>query len=47
VLVFETGLPTRYYFDRTDVAFEHIVPTATQTAAVQRRHQRLLVGAHR
>jgi len=32
VLVFETGLPTRYYFDRTDVAFEHLVPTATQTA---------------
>ena len=32
VLVFETGLPTRYYFDRTDVAFAHLVPTATQTA---------------
>jgi uncharacterized protein (DUF427 family) len=32
VLVFETGLPTRYYFDRTDVAFEHLVPTRTQTA---------------
>jgi uncharacterized protein (DUF427 family) len=32
VLVFETGLPTRYYFDRTDVAFEHLVPAATQTA---------------
>src|SRR5215472_432035 len=32
VLVFETGLPTRYYFDRTDVAFEHLVPTSTQTA---------------
>src|ERR1700721_2141468 len=24
--------PTRYYFDRTDVAFEHLVPTETQTA---------------
>ena len=32
VLVFKTGLPTRYYFDRTDVAFEHLLPTATQTA---------------
>jgi uncharacterized protein (DUF427 family) len=32
VLVFETGLPTRYYFDRTDVAFEHLVPASTQTA---------------
>lgn len=32
VLVFETGLPTRYYVDRTDVDFGHLVPTATQTA---------------
>ena len=32
VLVFETGLPTRYYIDRTDVAFEHLVPSDTQTA---------------
>jgi len=32
VLVFETGLPTRYYFDRTDVAFGHLVPSGTQTA---------------
>jgi uncharacterized protein (DUF427 family) len=32
VLVFETGLPTRYYFDRTDVAFQHLVPSSTRTA---------------
>jgi uncharacterized protein (DUF427 family) len=32
VLVFETGLPTRYYFDRTDVHFEHLVATDTVTA---------------
>ena len=32
VLVFETGLPTRYYFDRTEVAFSHLVPSDTQTA---------------
>jgi uncharacterized protein (DUF427 family) len=32
VLVFETGLPTRYYFDRTDVAFDHLAPSDTQTA---------------
>lgn len=32
VLVFETGLPTRYYIDRTDVDFGHLVPADTQTA---------------
>jgi uncharacterized protein (DUF427 family) len=32
VLVFETGLPTRYYIDRTDLAFEHLAPSDTQTA---------------
>jgi uncharacterized protein (DUF427 family) len=31
VLLFETGLPTRYYIDRTDVAFEHLEPSETQT----------------
>ncbi len=31
VLVFETGLPTRYYLARTEVDFEHLVPTATVT----------------
>jgi len=32
VLVFETGLPTRYYLNRTEVAFEHLVPSDTVTA---------------
>jgi uncharacterized protein (DUF427 family) len=31
VLLFETGLPTRYYIDPTDVAFEHLQPSDTQT----------------
>lgn len=31
VLLFETGLPTRYYIDQTDVTFEHLEPTSTQT----------------
>ncbi|MEV4626883.1 DUF427 domain-containing protein [Micromonospora sp. NPDC049523] len=31
VLVFETGLPTRYYLNRTEVAFDHLVPTDTVT----------------
>jgi uncharacterized protein (DUF427 family) len=29
VLVFETGLPTRYYLNRTEVRFEHLVASAT------------------
>ncbi len=32
VMVFETGLPTRYYVSRTDVRFGHLVPTDTVTA---------------
>lgn len=31
VLVFETGLPTRYYIDRIDVRFEHLEPSDTRT----------------
>ena len=31
VMLFETGLPTRYYIDQTDVTFEHLEPTSTQT----------------
>jgi uncharacterized protein (DUF427 family) len=32
VLVFETGLPTRFYFDRTDVRWQHLRRTETSTA---------------
>jgi uncharacterized protein (DUF427 family) len=31
VLVFETGLPTRYYLPRTDLRFEHLIPSDTVT----------------
>ncbi len=31
VLVFETGLPTRYYVDRADVRFEHLEHSETET----------------
>jgi uncharacterized protein (DUF427 family) len=31
VLLFETGLPTRYYIDASDVNFEHLEPSDTQT----------------
>lgn len=31
VLLFETGLPTRYYVDRTDVRFDALVPSDTET----------------
>ncbi|MGI8665062.1 MAG: DUF427 domain-containing protein, partial [Jatrophihabitans sp.] len=32
VLVFETGLPTRYYLPRTEVKVAHLVPSDTVTA---------------
>jgi uncharacterized protein (DUF427 family) len=32
VLVFETGLPTRYYLNRTNVDFAHLVHSDTETA---------------
>ena len=32
VLVFETGLPTRYYLNRTDVDFTHLRPSDTVSA---------------
>ena len=31
VMVFETGLPTRYYLNRTEVDFSRLVPSATVT----------------
>ena len=44
VMVFETGLPTRYYLNRTEVDFGHLHPTATVTVigwgpAGLRRHR--------
>ena len=32
VMVFETGLPTRYYVNRTEVNFGHLQPTQTVTS---------------
>jgi uncharacterized protein (DUF427 family) len=32
VMVFETGLPTRYYVSRIHVNFAHLIPSATETA---------------
>jgi uncharacterized protein (DUF427 family) len=32
VMVFETGLPTRYYLSRTDVEWARLIPTDTVTA---------------
>lgn len=32
VMVFETGLPTRYYLHRTEVNFDHLITTETVTA---------------
>jgi len=32
VMVFETGLPTRYYVNRTDVDFERLRPSSTVTS---------------
>jgi uncharacterized protein (DUF427 family) len=31
IMVFETGLPTRYYLNRTEINFEHLMPTDTVT----------------
>jgi uncharacterized protein (DUF427 family) len=32
VIVFETGLPPRYYLNRTEVNFQHLVPSQTRSA---------------
>ena len=32
VMVFETGLPTRYYLSRTDIDFGHLIPAGAVTA---------------
>ena len=32
VMVFETGLPTRYYLNRTELDFEHLIPSETVTS---------------
>jgi uncharacterized protein (DUF427 family) len=32
LMLFETGLPTRYYLDRTEVDFTHLVPSDTETS---------------
>jgi uncharacterized protein (DUF427 family) len=32
IMVFETGLPTRYYLNRTEINFEHLVSSSTVTA---------------
>ena len=31
IMVFETGLPTRYYLNRTEINFDHLIPTDTVT----------------
>ena len=36
VMVFETGLPTRYYLNRTEVDFAHLIPSDTVTACPTR-----------
>ena len=32
IMLFETGLPTRYYLNRTEIDFAHLVPSETVTA---------------
>jgi uncharacterized protein (DUF427 family) len=46
VLVFETGLPTRYYFARTAVRFEHLEPSETRTFCPYKGHTSGYWSAH-
>ena len=47
VIVFETGLPPRHYFERTAVNFEHLrAQRAGHRMPLQGHDQRLLVGPH-
>jgi len=32
VMVFETGLPTRYYIDQTEISSDHLIPSGTVTS---------------
>ena len=43
VLVFETGLPTRYYLNRTEVDFTHLVPTDTRHRLPLKVHQQRIL----
>jgi uncharacterized protein (DUF427 family) len=51
VMVFETGLPTRYYVNRSEVRFDHLVATDTVTACpykgVTNQYWSFEAGAHR
>ena len=47
-MVFETGLPTRYYLNRSEVNFEHLVPDRHPDGVPLQGHdQRLLVDPDR
>jgi uncharacterized protein (DUF427 family) len=48
VMVFETGLPTRYYLNPTEINFEHLTPSDTVTACPYKgTHEQTLVDPHR
>ena len=48
ILLFETGLPTRYHIDRTDVGFDHLEPSNTESVCPCKGHHiAVLVRANR